>query len=135
MWKFPGQGLNPHHSSNPSCSSDNARSLTLCAAQGLLLSHLVNITDVQQECFISVDPPPRHRPSIDNPIKYIRTFYSQGYLLVLKRYLQNVPNFASPTSPSHTRSKEEDFCNNDVVLLILTSNRSQMSPPCSPTLR
>ena len=28
MWKFPGQGLNPHHSSDQSHSSDNARSLT-----------------------------------------------------------------------------------------------------------
>ena len=28
MWKFPGQGLNPHYSSNPSCGSDNAGSLS-----------------------------------------------------------------------------------------------------------
>ena len=27
MWKFPGQGSNTCHSSNPSCCSDNARSL------------------------------------------------------------------------------------------------------------
>ena len=28
MWKFLGQGLNPHHSNNPSYCSDNARFLT-----------------------------------------------------------------------------------------------------------
>ena len=32
MWKFPGQGLNSCHSSNPSCFSDNARSLTHSAS-------------------------------------------------------------------------------------------------------
>ena len=33
MWKFqfPDQGSNPCQSSNPSCCSDSARSLTLCA--------------------------------------------------------------------------------------------------------
>ena len=31
MWKFAGQGLNSWHSSDPSCCSDNAGSLTLCA--------------------------------------------------------------------------------------------------------
>ena len=30
MWKFPGQGSNPCHSSNPSHCSENARSLTCC---------------------------------------------------------------------------------------------------------
>ena len=30
MWKFPGQGPNPCHSSSPSLCSDNARSLTHC---------------------------------------------------------------------------------------------------------
>ena len=30
MWKFQGQGMNPHHSSNPSHCSDKASSLTLC---------------------------------------------------------------------------------------------------------
>ena len=30
MRKFPGQESNPHRSSNPSCYSDNARSLTHC---------------------------------------------------------------------------------------------------------
>ena len=33
IWKFPGQGLNPCHSSNPSCYSENARSLTSCATR------------------------------------------------------------------------------------------------------
>ena len=28
VWTFPGQGLNPCHSSDPSHCSDNARSLT-----------------------------------------------------------------------------------------------------------
>ena len=37
MWKFPGQGSNPHHSSNQSHSSDTARSLTRCATEELPL--------------------------------------------------------------------------------------------------
>ena len=32
---FLGQGLNPHHSSHPSCCSDNTRSLTHCATREL----------------------------------------------------------------------------------------------------
>ena len=36
IWNFPGQGLNPHHSSSPSCCSDNTRSLTHCATKELL---------------------------------------------------------------------------------------------------
>ena len=31
VWKFLGQGLNPHHSRDPGYFSDNARSLTHCA--------------------------------------------------------------------------------------------------------
>ena len=31
IWKFPGQGLNLCYSSNPSCCSASARSLTHCA--------------------------------------------------------------------------------------------------------
>ena len=30
IWKFPGQGLNPYHSSDPSCCNDNRGSLTRC---------------------------------------------------------------------------------------------------------
>ena len=30
MWNFPGQGLNLHHSNNPSHCSDSSRSLTHC---------------------------------------------------------------------------------------------------------
>ena len=34
LWKFPGQGSNPHHSSNhDSLCTDNARSLTRCATR------------------------------------------------------------------------------------------------------
>ena len=33
MWKFLGQGLNPHHSRNPSYCSDNAGSLALYAQE------------------------------------------------------------------------------------------------------
>ena len=36
MCKFPGQGMNLHHSSNQSHCSDNARSLTCCATGELL---------------------------------------------------------------------------------------------------
>ena len=35
MWKFLGQGLNLSHSSNLSCCSDNARSLTCCTTREL----------------------------------------------------------------------------------------------------
>ena len=35
MQKFSGQGLNPHHGSDPGHSSDNARSLTYCATKEL----------------------------------------------------------------------------------------------------
>ena len=36
MWKFPGQGLNPSHSSDLSCTRGNAESLTYCATRELL---------------------------------------------------------------------------------------------------
>ena len=36
MWKIPGQGSNPHHSSNPSCCRDNAGSSTHCTTRELL---------------------------------------------------------------------------------------------------
>ena len=43
-WKFPGQGLNPRHRSDPSHCSDNPGSLTHCTTRELpafiLLSHL-----------------------------------------------------------------------------------------------
>ena len=35
-WKFLGQGLNPHHSNDPSCCSDNAGSLTHYAIREIL---------------------------------------------------------------------------------------------------
>ena len=35
MWKIPGQGLKPCHSSNPSLCSDNTGSLTHCATREL----------------------------------------------------------------------------------------------------
>ena len=35
MWKFPGQGLNSHHSIHLSHCSDSARSLTCCATREL----------------------------------------------------------------------------------------------------
>ena len=36
MWKFPGQGSNPYHISDPSHCSDDTRSLTCCATRELL---------------------------------------------------------------------------------------------------
>ena len=41
MRKFPGQGMNPCHSSNGGCHSDNARYLTHCATRKLLIQILV----------------------------------------------------------------------------------------------
>ena len=35
VWKFPCQGLNPHHNSNLSCFSDNTWFLTHCATREL----------------------------------------------------------------------------------------------------
>ena len=35
MWKFPGQGLNPHHCGDPSHFSDNTGSLTCCTTREL----------------------------------------------------------------------------------------------------
>ena len=35
MWKFPGQGWDPTHSSNPSPCSDNTSSFTRCTAGDL----------------------------------------------------------------------------------------------------
>ena len=43
MWKFPGQGWNPCHSSNPSHCSDNTRSLT-CGTTRECRSDLVLMT-------------------------------------------------------------------------------------------
>ena len=40
-WKFLGQGSNPHHSSNQSHSSDNARFLTCWATINICLSPLL----------------------------------------------------------------------------------------------
>ena len=37
MWKFLGQGSNLCHSSNPSCCSGNAESLTCCATRELFI--------------------------------------------------------------------------------------------------
>ena len=39
-WKFLSQELNPHHSSDPSHSDDNARSLTHCTTIKLKLQNL-----------------------------------------------------------------------------------------------
>ena len=42
MWKFLGQGSNLHHSSDPSCSRNNARSLTHWATRELLWAFLIS---------------------------------------------------------------------------------------------
>ena len=41
MWKFLGQGSNPHHSSNPSRCNDNARSLTHCTKREFPFYHSI----------------------------------------------------------------------------------------------
>ena len=45
-WKFPGQGLNPRHSSYPSSCSGNAGSSTYCATGELLLSIFILVVDI-----------------------------------------------------------------------------------------
>ena len=42
MWIFPGKGSNPYHNSNPSHSSDNTGSLTLCTTMELGLTGFLN---------------------------------------------------------------------------------------------
>ena len=47
MWKFPGQGLNLRHSSDPSCRSDNnAGSLTRCTAREILQVLFTQINNI-----------------------------------------------------------------------------------------
>ena len=41
MWKCPGQGSNPYHSSNPNHHSDNPRSLSYCTKRQFLTSFFV----------------------------------------------------------------------------------------------
>ena len=48
MWKFLDQGLNPHHSSSPSCCSDNAGSLVHCATGNSKLSKVVFVIFILQ---------------------------------------------------------------------------------------
>uniref|UniRef100_A0A4X1VAI2 Uncharacterized protein n=1 Tax=Sus scrofa TaxID=9823 RepID=A0A4X1VAI2_PIG len=43
MWKFPGQGWNPCHSSVPGRCSDNTRSLTCYITRELLYSSTLNL--------------------------------------------------------------------------------------------
>ena len=45
-WKFPDQGSNPHHSSNPSCCKDNAISLTHWATRELPISLFLDKTTI-----------------------------------------------------------------------------------------
>ena len=42
LCKFPGQGLNPRHSSDLNCCSDNAGPLTPCAAKEAQQTHILN---------------------------------------------------------------------------------------------
>ena len=44
MWKLPGQGSNPSHSSNPNCCCDNAGSLTYCLTKELLSLLTLHLT-------------------------------------------------------------------------------------------
>ena len=51
IWKFPGQGKNPHHSSNPSHSTDNAGSLTPRATrelQSILVFCVKKLSQIEQ---------------------------------------------------------------------------------------
>ena len=43
MWKSLGQGLNPRHSSNPSCWRDNARSLTCCVTREFHIDFIISL--------------------------------------------------------------------------------------------
>ena len=50
IWKFPDQGSNPCLSSDPSCCSDNTRSLTHCTTREL--PQMINLPHT--ECFVPV---------------------------------------------------------------------------------
>ena len=49
MWKFPGQGSNPLHSSHQSCCSGNTRSLTSFITQEFPYLYLLQKENVTQE--------------------------------------------------------------------------------------
>ena len=58
MWKFLGQGSNPHHSSDPCHCSDNVESLTHCATREILpplffFIRLVKAYQFIKKCLIS----------------------------------------------------------------------------------
>lgn len=59
MWKFLGQGSNPHHSSNPSCCSDNTGSLTCCAT-GEILALFFFATPLYMEFLLHQGSDPSH---------------------------------------------------------------------------
>ena len=55
MWKFPGQGLNPHHSSNPSHGSGNAGSLTHCTTRELLKIVLIHSKIIMSQLYVNIN--------------------------------------------------------------------------------
>ena len=55
MWKFPDQGLDLCHSSDLSCCSDNARSLTCCTTRELpIIISILNLRNQRQRSLISL---------------------------------------------------------------------------------
>ena len=79
MWKFLGQGLNLSHSSDPSCCSDSARSLTCCTKW-----------EIQYEALLKVDWEPIHTlislsvaPQIMKCVRVNFTKYPENYKTLL----------------------------------------------------
>ena len=78
MWKFPGQWSNPYHGSDPRCISDNASSLTRCAARELLV--LFSNRKPQRGVRKSLSPS-------QTPYSFSLCFYLLSYLSFLYRAL------------------------------------------------
>lgn len=83
MWKFPGQGSNLHHGSNPSCYSDKAGSLAHWATKELHCCVLLGPPGLQVTCQMGTTPPTRGV----NPDPSTRTRDKSLHTLGLSTYL------------------------------------------------
>ena len=86
IWQFPSQGLNLHHSSNPSRCSNNTGSLTHCTTRELLYW----VSYMFRACFAHHVPWFQHE--VYSPF-YLQFFWVRNKtLLILIRKLEWAPN-------------------------------------------